>query len=203
MGNPFFVTVLTVVWVGQANSEGNRRYSKLSDEEADYIINGVIEKKEPRIQGPHMSNYSRSLPNGRLVSRGVRIDDKDFVVWAAAQAKDMNLIEFNRFYLLERGASNIPEEMERIPFLFNGIFVTSVDLETLGNPHQTIKKGGYEWWVGPYGIWLINEFIFFQKPIENFSLSAPITIHVIDFLLPTEAGAGFAVGIKDKVIQFK
>jgi hypothetical protein len=83
--------------------------------------------------------------------------------------------------------------------------VTSVDLEVLGNPTQIIKKGGYEWWAGPYGVTLKGSgvFIFFQDPIKDFSLSAPVTIHVVDFFLPAEAGAGFAVGIKDKVIHLK
>lgn len=198
-GSLCLLLLLSPVWVNQSNSEDHRKYSIMSVEEASEIVSRIIQKREQEIKGWHRPPFSSwSLPEGGIISRGVKIDDKDYVVWAAAKSDVIRTTYRSAFSKI---APNIEES--EIKSVLNGIFVTSVNLEVLKKPTQSIEKGGYEWWVGPYGIILsLDKYIFFEEPIKDFSMSPP-TIYVVEFsLLPGEI-AGFAIHIKGKVIQFK
>ncbi|MDI7258593.1 MAG: hypothetical protein QME90_01590 [Thermodesulfobacteriota bacterium] len=192
--------VLTFVWVNQSNSENRRKYSIMSVEEASEIVSRIIQTRKQEIKGWYYKNpfSSWSLPKGGIISRGVKIDDKDYVVWAAAQPDSIRTTYRSAFSAI---APNIKEST--IESVLNGIFVTSVDLEVLKKPTQIIEKSGYEWWVGPHGIILsLDNYIFFEEPIKDFSMSPP-TIYVVEFSLLPGENAGFAIHVKDKVIQFK
>jgi hypothetical protein len=169
-------------------------------EETSEIVSRIIQTRKQDIKGWYYKNpfSSWSLAKSGVISRGVRIGDKDYVVWAAAQPDLIRTTYRSAFSAI---APNIKEST--IESVLNGIFVTSVNLEVLKKPTQSIEKGGYEWWIGPYGIILsLDKYIFFEEPIKDFSMSPP-SIYVVEFSLLPEENPGFAIHVKDKVIQFK
>lgn len=194
------IAILSLSVFGGAQSQAGepRRYSTLPTDEARQIAERAISSKQ--IAGLYSSIVDTwILPtHGPLYVQGVRINQSDSVVFAAAKSSQLM-----RMY--KRGLPpNVPATtMDPIPFHLNGVLVSTVDLELANQPGQLIKRGGYEWWVSPLGVWLGGRaFIPFPAPLSDFSESLQQS-YVVEFSVPSGEAALFQIRLGGQTLQVK
>ncbi|MBI2215725.1 MAG: hypothetical protein HYU51_00355 [Candidatus Rokubacteria bacterium] len=119
-----------------------------------------------------------ALPEIAVYARGFTIDAADRIVFGATEP--------SRMLVPARAAPGLGDEAElaRRAFFLNGLLFSTVDFEVVkGGVYSagasgwvraspTIRKGGYKWYLGSGGIYLLDArgngtLISFEKPLEK------------------------------------
>lgn len=187
----------------------NRKYSLMSVEESRQLAEKIIRKKDG------------SLPD-MLFTRGVKINDKDYVIFAGIKPPYTNFIggsSISELFPYIPYIRNLPMK-EGVPFTLNGILFSTVDIQVINmtlindrmgvwdRENQFIDKGGYLWHLGPIGILLEkiegrgHMLMAFETPSENILLKAS-SMYLVDFSILPENKSSIIVNVAEKSIQLK
>ena len=112
------------------------------------------------------------------IFHGIKIDSKNYLVIALFEPSYTVAIHSKSLQdKLSKLKLDIPDNS--LSFTFNGVLYSTVDLEVKANPvisyinqnnfisNARIPKGGYEWLIGEYGLFIGNTLIFFQTPLNK------------------------------------
>ncbi len=182
-----------------------QKYTLMTAQEARQLIERHIRNKDIHLEtNPYYRTRLENSESGITtdVFQGVRFDNKNYLVFALCEPA----------FRMVTPVEGLPDRLAKLKIdipdddlsvTLNGLFYSTVDLETKSNPvflytyqggfiqNDKIPKGGYQWLIGDYGMRLDNTFIFFQHPFKKNSLefwrSQP-NIFEIKLSLPKKEG---------------
>jgi hypothetical protein len=159
-----------------------RTFSVMPEDEARTVIKMLMDTRQlppPVGHAPPLQTSTWKFPPSGLYARGAKVDATNYLVFAA-------VIPGHIVYFGTPG-----RELGGPPFVPNGLFFTSVDVEVAGGEpsnvrtKQRIARGGYNWYVSQAGILLRGDywdapgkpapevFIEFDAPFGKFLIDPP------------------------------
>jgi hypothetical protein len=132
-----------------------RTFADMPDGDARATIETLMDTRQlppPPGSAPPLVPGTWQLPPSGLYARGARVNEDEYLVFAAVLPSG----------LLYLGAPG--RELERGPFVPNGVFFTSIDLDVQSTPPSSVKanhripRGGYNWSVSQSGLLLQGGF---------------------------------------------
>jgi hypothetical protein len=203
-----FVGILISTWTSNTLAQAARKYAVMTVDEARRRVEAVV---RDGTAPPPDAGSQWTLPEIALYARGVTINATNYIAFAATEP--------SRILVPARAAPGVSDsaELEHRAFVLNGLVFSTVDFQVANarvfssetsewrRISSVIPKGGYTWYLGAGGVYLMDRdgkgsLISFDKPLKNISLRVR---HDVDLSVGSGRDPAILVKLAGAVITIK